>query len=141
MSQVNLYALILLLLLVQLSVGCSAKHKFDGSRQGGFAELSGGMAVVSANEEWTTHKYSGVPPQAGLQAAWIRKQTEIQRIDHNERFFLQPPAFNAKLGFGVSDRLIISARASGDKILGIGPGLTLFYKRLPLPYLWIYSCP
>lgn len=108
MRKVNLYALILLLLLVQLSVGCSAKYKRDGSRQGWFAELSGGWAVVSANEEWTTHKYSGVPLQAGLQATWIRKNTEIQRIDHNERFFPKSPAFNAKLGFGVSDRLIIS---------------------------------
>ena len=50
MIKTNICVSILLLLLIQLIVGC-------GGRRGPFLEFGGGMAPVVAHEEWTARTY------------------------------------------------------------------------------------
>ena len=131
----NLYVLILLLFLTQLMVGCG------GTRKGFFVEIGFGGAVVSSNEKslrreigvWARPDKPGEFEKLLHVIALSEPQTSIQK--ELDRYYEDADVFgvstpiNGKIGYGLSDRLLISFRSVGYRLNVIGIGVTYFTKK------------
>ena len=132
-SKTNLHILILLLLLVPLMVGCG------GTRQGGFIKLDGGVGAVAANEQWEVIKYKEWSPSALEQILNLgtatRTRKVIGRTSHSEMVVERGPAVNFKIGYGFSEKLLVSYLLEGLysrerwKLVSGFMGITYFAKK------------
>ncbi len=107
-SKPNLSVLILLLLLVQLTVGCSG-------RKGPFIQLGGGMAAVYANQEWTSTK--------------IVSGKVIERNHHESTVILPGLSGNFKIGVEITEQLLVSPSLQMSRLSSLGWGITVFQKK------------
>ena len=110
-SKTNLYILILLLVWVPLIVGCS------GTRQGGFIKLNSGVGAVAANEQWEVIKYKQWSPGALEQILNLGTARPIRevigRTSHSEMVVERGPVVGFKIGYGFSEKLLLSYSLKG----------------------------
>ena len=114
----NLPLLILLLLLVQLTVGCSG-------RKGPFLQLGGGIAPIYANQEWISTE--------------IKSGKIIDRSHHDSTVIAVSPVGNFKLGWGITEQLLVSPSFQMSKLSSLGWGITVFHKKNAPSLFFRYS--
>ena len=103
----NMYVLIVLLLLVLLTVGCS-------SRRGPFIELGVGMATIVTDEEWTVRRHDN--GQSG--------------VGHHDTIAATIfPAGNLKIGWGFTEQFLVSISGNISRLSTLGYGITVFHKK------------
>lgn len=108
-SKPNLFVLILLLLLVPLTVGCGGS-----GRKGIFLQLGGGIAPIYANQEWTSKV--------------IRSREVINQSHHEATVISVLPVGNFKIGYGITEQLLVSFLSQRGKLSLSGGGITVFHK-------------
>ena len=99
----QLAILIVSLLLAPLSIGCSG-------RQGPFLEVGGGIGPVYADQHWFHWSIGS--------GARRRERTVIA----------SPLAGSLKLGYGITQRLVVSQSFNVSKLSSMGLGLTAFHR-------------
>ena len=109
----TLFVLILLLLLVQLTVGCSG-------RKGPFLQLGGGLGPIYASQEW--------------ESATIKSGKIVDRDHHESTVITASPVGNFKLGWGITEQLLVSPSYQMSKLSSWGWGITVFsQEECPFP--------
>lgn len=134
-SKTNLCILILLLLLVQLTIGCGS------TRRGPFIKLDGGVGTVAANEQWEVIKYKEWDPYSDLERilnlGTLPPNTRkvIGRTSHSKMVVERGPAVNFKIGYGFSEKFLVSYSLNGLyslkrwKLTSGVMGITYFTKK------------
>lgn len=134
MGRTNGYILILLLFLALLAIGCG------GTRQGGFIKLDGGVGVVAASEQWEVIKYKEWSPSPLEQVLNLgtlppAERKVIGRTSHSETVVERGPAVNFKIGYGFSEKFLVSYSLKGlyspkrRKLTSGVIGVTYFAKK------------
>ena len=107
MIKTNIYMLIVLLLLVLLTVGCSG-------RRGPFIELGVGMSTIVVDEEWTVRRYNN----------------DLSGEEHHDTIAATVfPAGNLKIGWGFTEQFLVSMSAQMSRLSTLGYGITVFHQK------------